>query len=249
MYGILYLVPVPIGDGDPIDELAPRVIRTLLPLRDYIVENERTARRFLARVLPQEDLDASTMMRLDEHTRPEEVHALLEPLMAGRDTAMLSEAGSPCVADPGTALVAAASLAGIRSVPLPGPSSILMAVMASGLGGQRFSFRGYLPPDGPGRENALRDLESSSARNGSTEVFIETPYRNDAVVASAARVLLPDTVFCAATALSTPQERIVRMPASRWKSGTPHIGKLPTVFLLSSARALNDSMPRKPRNA
>jgi len=249
MHGVLYLVPVPIGDGDPADELAPRVIRTIAPIRDFIVENERSARRFLSKVMLQESLDASKMARLDEHTRPDEIQALLEPLLAGRDAAVLSEAGSPCVADPGTALVAAASLAGIRSIPLPGPSSILMALMASGLGGQRFSFKGYLPADTAGREAALRELESWSARNDSTVIFIETPYRNDALAASAARVLLPDTVFCAAIALSTPQERILRMPAARWKSAENRIGKLPTVFLLASTRVPTDSRPRKLRNA
>jgi len=154
MSGILYLVPVPIGDGSPADELAPRVVRIVAGIRDFVVENERSARRFLSRIMPQEALDASSFGILDEHTRPEELSGLLGPLLAGRDAAIISEAGSPCVADPGAALVAAAARAGIRSVPLPGPSAILMAIMASGLGGQRFSFRGYLPPDPAGREAA-----------------------------------------------------------------------------------------------
>ncbi|MBN2876003.1 MAG: SAM-dependent methyltransferase, partial [Spirochaetales bacterium] len=112
MSASLYLVPVPIGDGDPIDELAPRVIRTLHGIRDFVVENERSARRFLSRVLPQDYLDASSFRVLDEHTKPEELASLLEPLLAGRDTAVLSEAGSPCVADPGASLVAVATAAG-----------------------------------------------------------------------------------------------------------------------------------------
>lgn len=235
MNGSLYLVPVPIGDGDPADELAPRVLRIAAGIRDFVVENERSARRFLCRVMAQDALDASRFGVLDEHTRPEEVRALLAPLLAGRDVAILSEAGSPCVADPGAALVAEAAEAGIRVVPLPGPSSILMAVMASGLGGQRFAFAGYLPPDQAGREAALRALEADSRRQGSTQAFIETPYRNDAMVASAACALAPDTVFCAAIGLSTPEERIVRMTAAAWKAGPVHIGKKPTVFLLKAA--------------
>jgi len=248
MSGILYLVPVPIGDGPPADELAPRVLRTVCGVRDFVVENERSARRFLSRVMPQEALDASTLRILDEHTRQEDLAGLLEPLLAGRDAAIISEAGSPCVADPGAALVAAASRAGIASVPLPGPSAILMAIMASGLGGQRFSFRGYLPPDPAGREAALRELESRSSRDGATQVFIETPYRNDAMAASAAKALDGATVFCAATGLSTPGERVIRMEAAAWKKDLPVIGKTPTVFLLSAVGSPGTSSqaPRAP---
>lgn len=246
MSGVLYLVPVPIGDGSPADELAPRVLRTVSAIRDFVVENERSARRFLSRVMPQEALDASTLRVLDEHTRQDDLAGLLEPLLAGRDAAVISEAGSPCVADPGAALVAAAAAAGIVSIPLPGPSAILMAIMASGLGGQRFSFRGYLPPDPAGREAALRELESRSARDGSTQVFIETPYRNDAMAASAAKALAGATVFCAATGLSTPGERVIRMEAAAWKKNLPAIGKTPTVFLLSAAGSPGTA-PHAPR--
>ncbi len=235
MNGILYLVPVPIGDGDPRDELAPRVVRIVNDIRDFIVENERSARRVLSRMMPQAALDASTLSILDEHTKPEALAGLLAPLLAGRNAAIVSEAGSPCVADPGAALVAAASRAGIRSIPLPGPSAILMAIMATGLGGQRFTFRGYLPPDTAGRENALRELELRSAQEGSTQAYIETPYRNDSMAQSAAKVLRSDTLFCAAIGLSSPQERIVRMEAAAWRKVTPAIGKIPTVFLLLAA--------------
>lgn len=235
MSGILYLVPVPIGDGDPEDELSPRVVRVVNGIRDFIVENERSARRVLSRMMPQAALDASVLSVLDEHTRPEALAGLLAPLLAGRNAAIVSEAGSPCVADPGASLVAAASRAGIRTVPLPGPSSILMAIMASGLGGQRFAFRGYLPPDTAGREAALRELEVRSAQEGSTQAFIETPYRNDSMVQSAAKVLRGDTLFCAAIGLSSPEERIVRMEAAAWRKSAPAVGKVPAVFLLLAA--------------
>lgn len=238
MSGTLYLVPVPIGDGPPEDELAPRVLRIVAGLRHFIVENERSARRFLSRVMSQEALDASTFGILDEHTRPEDTAALLGPLLAGNDAAIISEAGSPCVADPGAVLVALAAGKGLRAVPLPGPSSLLMAMMASGLGGQRFSFRGYLPPDQNGREAALRDLETRSARDGATQLFIETPYRNDAIAQSAARILRGDTVFCAAIGLSSPNERVIRMEAADWKKNPPTIGKIPTVFLLSACQGV-----------
>jgi len=230
--GTLYLVPVPVGDGDPCLELAPRVIAIIRGMSDFIVENDRSARRFLSRILDQQALDAARFYKLDEHTQPQELPALLEPLLAGRDAGIISEAGSPCVADPGTALVEAAWNAGIRAVPLPGPSAILMAVMASGLGGQKFSFNGYLPPEPAGRETALRELEARSARDGSTQLFIETPYRNDAMASSAARVLRAETLFCAAIGLSSADERVIRMEAGRWRAAPPHIGKIPTVFLL-----------------
>lgn len=245
MSGILYLVPVPIGDGDPRDELAPRVVNIVNEIRDFIVENERSARRVLSRMMPQAALDASTLSILDEHTRQEALAGLLAPLLAGRNAAIVSEAGSPCVADPGAALVAAASRAGIRSIPLPGPSSILMAIMATGLGGQRFAFRGYLPPDTAGREAALRELEARSAQEGSTQVFIETPYRNDSMAQSAAKVLGSDTIFCAAIGLSSPEERIVRMKASDWRKATPAIGKIPAVFLLLSPAGQESTVPER----
>lgn len=243
--GTLYLIPVPVGDGDPCLELAPRVLSTVRSLSDFVVENDRSARRVLSRVLDQAALDAARFYRLDEHTEPSEIPALLEPLLAGRDAGIISEAGSPCVADPGTALVEAALNAGIRVVPLPGPSAILMAIMASGLGGQRFSFNGYLPPEPAGREAALRELEARSARDGSTQLFIETPYRNDAMAQSAARVLRPQTLLCAASGLSTAGERIIRMEAGRWKSAPVQIGKVPTVFLLL---ALQAAVPARHRN-
>ncbi len=246
MSGILYLVPVPIGDGDPRDELAPRVVTIVNGIRDFIVENERSARRVLCRMMPQDALDASTLSILDEHTRPEALVGLLAPLLAGRNAAIVSEAGSPCVADPGAALVAAASKAGIRSIPLPGPSSILMALMATGLGGQRFAFRGYLPPDNAGREAALRELESRSAREGSTQIFIETPYRNDSMALSAAKVLRNDTIFCAAIGLSSSVERVIRMEAAAWLNATPTIGKIPTVFLILAAASPDTALPEQP---
>lgn len=234
MKGTLYLVPVPIGDGDPRDEIAPAVLRLVAGLADFVVENRRSARRFLSRFMDQALLDQARFMELNEHSQPSELRALVEPLLSGRDVGLISEAGCPCVADPGSDLVAAAAAEGIRAVPLPGPSSILMALMASGMGGQRFSFLGYLPPDEPGREQALRDLEARSGREGSTQLFIETPYRSDAMAAGMGRSLRPDTLVCAASALSTPDERIIRAKAGDWKRVPPHIGKAPTVFAVSS---------------
>ncbi len=237
MSGTLFLVPVPIGDGDPRDELAPMVLRTVAGLRDFIVENRRSARRFLSRFMDPAGLDASSLAELSEHTPAAELDALLEPLRAGRDAALVSEAGCPCVADPGSDLVAAAARAGIRVVPLPGPSSIVMALMASGMGGQRFSFLGYLPADPPGRARALRELEARSARDGSTQIFIETPYRSDRMAVSMGEGLGPDTLVCAASGIATAAELVIRGTAGLWRREPPALGKVPTVFLVSAAGA------------
>lgn len=234
MPGTLYLVPVPISGQAPTEELAPRVVETVRTLRYFIVENERSARRVLSRMLDDEAMSGSTFAVLDEHTPASALPSLLAPILDGIDGAVVSEAGSPCVADPGAELVALAHGLGIKPVALPGPSSILMALMASGLGGQSFAFRGYLPAEPAAREKALKELERASARDGSTQVFIETPYRNDAIAASAARVLEPTTLFCAALGLSGPDERVVSMAASEWKRALPSLGKVPTVFLVKS---------------
>lgn len=249
MNPVLYLVPVPIGDGVSAVELAPRIVQVVSSLRDFVVENEKTARRFMASIVPQDVIDRASFEILDEHTRPETLDSLLAPLRAGRSMAILSEAGSPCIADPGTNLVAAAARNGFASVPLPGPSSILMALMASGLGGQRFAFHGYLPPDQGGREAALRQLERRSAADGAAQLFIETPYRNDAIVTSAIQVLASETMFCAATGLSSSVERILVQPIGWWKENPVHIGKIPTVFVMAAATGHNYEEPSPRRDS
>lgn len=238
MKGVLYLVPVPIGDGDPLDELPPKTIRLAASVSYFIVENVRSARRFLSKVMNQDALDVSAMVELSEHTPEEALGGILAPILAGTDAALVSEAGCPCVADPGYNLVAAAHAAGIRVVPLTGPSSIIMALMASGLGGQRFSFSGYLPPDPAGRTRALAALESSSAQTGATELFIETPYRGDAMALAMGSSLRPDTLVCAAVALSTEEERVHSARAGLWKKAPPKLGKLPAVFALKALPAV-----------
>ncbi len=235
MSGTLFLCPVPIGDGLPAEALAKIVTDTLVPIRDFIVENEKSAAKVLSRILSIEAMREIRMTRLDEHSRIEEVPAMLAALIEGRDTALLSEAGSPCIADPGALLVQAAHKGGIRVVPLPGPVSLMMALMGSGLSGQRFSFVGYIPPDSPGRTKALRDLETASRRDGSTRIFIETPYRSDAMLASAVQTLADDTVFCIASGLMSREERIISQTIRLWKNTKHTIGKTPTVFLLAGS--------------
>lgn len=237
MSGTLYLIPVPIADGDPKRELSPRLLDVLGVTSDFIVENQRTAKRFLAAALDQELADQARFGILDKRSEPGALAALLEPLEQGRDAAIMSEAGSPCIADPGAALVALAHRKGLRVVALPGPSAILMALMASGLGGQRFAFSGYLPPDEMGRTGALRELERQSAASGATQLFIETTYRNDAMFKSALKALQAGTLLCVAYALSSPFESVETKSVEEWRKAPRGYGKEPAVFLLAAPAA------------
>jgi len=231
--GLLHLVPTPIG-GEPARVLAPALVDTVRGIRYFVVENEKSAWRFLARLMDRAALDAVRMAVLDEHTRDDEVPALLEPLLSGEDGAIVSEAGLPCVADPGSKLVALAHRSGVRVVPWPGPSALLMALMASGFDGQRFEFRGYLPAERSAREKALLEVERAARARGVPQLFIETPYRNKVLLADALRVLKPDTRLALAFALMTEEERVVSEPVSGWRARHWEPGKEPAVFIVSA---------------
>lgn len=237
MQPALYLIPVPIAEGDPRRELSPRVLEIVASLRDFVVEDVRTARRFLAAAAGQALADEASFAALDKRSVVLDAPALLEPLRRGRGLGLMSEAGSPCVADPGALLVEAAAREGFRVAPLPGPSAVLMALMASGLGGQNFAFNGYLPAEAQARARALRELERRSAAEGSTQLFIETPYRNNAMLRGAIAALLPATMLCVAYALSSPDEDVRTMSVERWRRLAPEYGKEPAVFLLAAAPA------------
>lgn len=237
MQPALYLIPVPIAEGDPRKELAPRILELVATLRDFVVEDVRTARRFLAAAAGQALADEASFAVLDKRSVALDAPALLEPLRRGRSLGLMSEAGSPCVADPGALLVEAASREGFRVAPLPGPSAVLMALMASGLGGQSFAFNGYLPAEAQARARALRELERRSAAEGSTQLFIETPYRNNAMLRGALEALAPATMLCVAYALSSPDEDVKTMSVERWRRLAPGYGKEPAVFLLAAPPA------------
>lgn len=231
--GTLYLIPVPLGPGLPQDSLHPGVLATLHPLRHFVVEQAKTARAFLkaaGTALPLQELQ---LAELNEHTRTEALNQLLEPLRAGHDVGLLSEAGCPAVADPGANLVALAQQENIRVVPLIGPSSLLLALMASGLNGQRFSFQGYLPAKDVDRSKALRELEAESRKRQQTQLFIETPYRNRAMFDAILQYCQGKTRLCVATDLTLPGESILTRTIAQWKKQTPpDIERRPTVFLL-----------------
>ncbi len=230
----LYLIPVNLSDAPESHVLPGYNLELLRRLRHYIVENVRTARRFLKRCHRDIDIDSLTFSELNIHTDPASVPAMLEPMKHGEDIGIMSEAGCPAVADPGALAVAEAQRRGYRVVPLVGPSSILLSLMASGFNGQGFSFHGYLPIKGAERERCIKNLESTARRTRMTQIFIETPYRNDKFLAQLASVLQPSTLLCVASGITDPgKESIVTRPAAEWRGCGRSYDKIPTIFLIS----------------
>ena len=220
---ILYAIPTPLG-GTPQDALPAPALARVRELRDFVVENAKSARAFLGALgMPVRELN---IVPIDEQ------RDLLSPLREGRPLGLLSEAGSPAIADPGALLVEAAHREGFRVVPLVGPSSITLALMASGLEGQRFAFCGYLPRDGAERAKRIRELESRSRRERETEIFIETPYRNEALLSALLEGCAPATRLCVAADLTMDTESIRTRTIAEWRRSKSALGKRPAVFLL-----------------
>ena len=232
-YGTIYMLPTPIGDR-PVYDVLPEYNRAVMARLDYfIVENERTARRFLSRAGIGKPIDGLRIAELNEHTTPEQVAELLAPVLGGADAGVLSEAGLPGVADPGADLTALAHRHGIRVTPLVGPSSILLGLMGSGLNGQSFAFHGYLPVGEGERDIALRALEDESRKLGRTQIFIETPYRNERMLDALLKLLKPDTRLCIACDLNTANETLLTRSVRDWrKAGRPALARRPALFLL-----------------
>lgn len=247
MSGTLYLIPNtlgPSGDGasDPLRHVIPAEVQALTAQLDYFVaENAKTTRAFLklvgANVSLARPLQEIEIAELNVNTEAARLPGLLAPLLAGRDAGLISEAGVPAVADPGANLVRLAHARGIQVRPLVGPSSLLLSVMASGLNGQSFAFNGYLPTDAAQRAKRLRDLEQRSRAEKQTQLFIETPYRNGAMLEALVAHCHANTLICVATDLTLASESIRTQTAAQWKSSfaagkTPDFHKKPTVFLL-----------------
>jgi 16S rRNA (cytidine1402-2'-O)-methyltransferase len=229
--GILYLIPVPLGEGD-IAWTIPQAVRTRVMELDYfVVEHPKTARRFLKQIGCAR-LQAIRMAVLDEHTNAVALENMLEPLLAGQEAGLLSEAGCPAIADPGAGLVALAHKKNIRVVPLVGPSSILLALMASGLNGQRFAFHGYLPVDHSALVVKLVELEKESRMRDQTQIFIETPYRNQKLLACIVSSCRKDTILSISSGLTTPNEFISTRTVAHWRRNLPNLESKPSVFLL-----------------
>lgn len=233
MQAALYLFPVPLdNDADISVSLPPHNIALIREIRHFIVENVRSARRFLKKCDRTIDIDALEFTVLDEHTRIEAVSPMLDPLRRGEPMGVIAEAGCPAVADPGADVVAVAQREGLKVVPLVGPSSILMSLMGSGFNGQSFAFNGYLPIHQPQRAAKLREMERRITRERQTQIFIETPYRNNKLIAELCGTLPGDRLLCVASGITGSDEKIVTRPLSQWKTEKYNFDKIPSIFLL-----------------
>ena len=226
----LFLIPVTLGDMPVERSLPPYNKEIILSLRHFIVENVRSARRFLKQTDSTIDIDTLTFYTLNQHTNREELLGFLAPLQEGHSMGILSEAGCPAVADPGADVVALAQQKGVRVIPLVGPSSILLALMASGLNGQNFAFLGYLPIDSSQRIKTLKQMEQRIYTHHQTQLFIETPYRNQKMLQDILNTCQADTRLCIATDITLPSEEIRTRRIADWRKNIPELSKRLCIF-------------------
>jgi 16S rRNA (cytidine1402-2'-O)-methyltransferase len=234
--GILYLLPCTLGDSPSEQVLPQHVINIARQLSYFVVEQTKTARQFLSALKPEQPIQSLHFSTLNQHTAANELNALLTPLLAGHNVGIISEAGCPGIADPGAELVSLAHRNSIRVVPLVGPSSILLALMASGLNGQCFAFQGYLPIEETERKKAITTLELESAQRNQTQLFIETPYRNEKMFTSLLSACRPQTMLCVASDITLNSEEITTLSIAHWKRrAMPILNKRPSLFLILAA--------------
>lgn len=227
----LYLIPSPLGETDPSLVIPQETLQTLRRLKTFVVENTRSARRYLSDAGLKGQIAGLEFHELNEHSGAADAEALL-PLFEKGDVGLISEAGLPAVADPGASLVSLCHRRGIRVIPLSGPSSLMLALMASGLDGQSFAFRGYLPAKTDERRSAIRRVEKDSASLRQTQIFIETPYRNDSLLKDLLDCLSPATLLCTAADLTLPDSFVRTCSVAQWRKDPVTIGKRPCVFLI-----------------
>ncbi len=232
--GKLYLIPSPLGENDPREVIPAPVLESLAGFKTFVVEEVRTARRYLSKAGLKGKIGGLQFFELNEHTGQTTIESYLKLFDEGNDVALISEAGLPAVADPGAQLVSLAHRHGIEVVPAVGPSSLMMALMASGLNGQSFAFCGYIPAKTDDRRNRLRILEKTSIQLKQTQILIETPYRNDSLFSDMLSVLNASTRICVAANITMPDAYIMTKKVSEWKKDGLTIGKRPCVFLISA---------------
>jgi len=230
--GKLYLIPTRLGDNPPLEVLPLSIKKIIEELDDYIVENEKTARRFIKRVVPNKSQSNLRLKILNKYTQDYEFNSFLNPCLNGISMGIISEAGCPAIADPGAAIVSIAHELDIKVVPLVGPSSILLALMSSGMNGQSFAFNGYLPIDKQERKQHIKLLEKRSLELNQSQLFIETPYRNNQMISDLVATLHPNTKVCVACDLTLPTEYIKTKSAKTWKSNTEDFHKRPAMFII-----------------
>lgn len=230
--GKLYLIPTTLGEGDPMDVLPQIIKRTIDFIDYYIVENEKTARKSIKIVSPEKKQSELILFALNKHTETKEHIDFIKPLLEGKNVGLMSEAGCPGVADPGAVIVKLAHEKGIQVVPLVGPSSILLAIMASGMNGQSFAFNGYIPIEKSEKRTAIKNLEKLSQDKNQSQIFIETPFRNNKMLEDILQALNPSTHLCIAADITLPTEYIKTMRASDWKKTNVDLHNRPTIFII-----------------
>lgn len=230
--GKLYLIPTRLGDNAPLEVLPMSVKKIIELVDDYIVENEKTARNFIKKISSSKSQPSLKIHILNKFTQPIELESFLDACEDGKPVGLLSEAGCPGIADPGADIVKIAHKKDIRVIPLVGPSSILLAMMASGMNGQKFTFNGYLPIDSDERKKALKTLERESLISNTSQIFIETPYRNNKILEEICRSLHPETDVCVACDITLPTEYIKTKTVKEWKQIKVDLHKRPTIFII-----------------
>ncbi len=230
--GKLYLIPTTLGDNAPLEVLPISVKKVIELVDDYIVENEKTARHFIKKISSGKSQPSLNINILNKFTQESELPSFLDACEQGKPVGLLSEAGCPGIADPGAEVVKIAHKKNIQVIPLVGPSSILLAMMASGMNGQNFAFNGYLPIDKSERRKAIKDLERESFNKNSSQVFIETPYRNNKMLEEMCVALNPDTNVCVASDITLPTEYIKTQTIKEWKHTKVDLHKRPTIFII-----------------
>jgi 16S rRNA (cytidine1402-2'-O)-methyltransferase len=233
LLGKLYLIPSVLAEGTSQEVISPQVKDVISHTTHYLVENLRTARRYISSLKLGIEIEALDLQILDKNTGSQDLNLLMRPIFEGKDLGIISEAGCPGIADPGAVAVAYAHQKGIRVIPLSGPSSIFLALMGSGFSGQTFTFHGYLPIDKKELVNSLHGLENVSRRDHSTQIFMETPFRNQKMLENLLQHLHPETLLCIARNVTATDELIQTKRVQDWKRNPPDLHKIPTVFLLS----------------
>lgn len=230
--GKLYLIPVDLGSEDLSAVLPNTISNKISSIDHYIAENEKTARRFIKKINPSKPQPSLQFSIINKHTEPQELPSFLNPCDKGIDMGLMSEAGCPGIADPGAKIISLAHQKNIRVIPLVGPSSITLSMMASGLNGQNFAFNGYLPIDKHERKNTLKELERLSLEKNQAQIFIETPYRNDKLFEALKKSLHPHTKLCIAREITTQNEYIKTLSIKEWKKNIVDLHKKPTIFII-----------------
>lgn len=230
--GKLYLIPTTLGEMNPEDVMPQTIKRSIDFIDDYIVENDKTARKFIKSIAPDKKQAELQLSLLNKHTEVADYQNMIQPLLEGKNVGLMSEAGCPGVADPGAVIVKLAHEKGIQVVPLVGPSSILLAIMASGMNGQSFTFNGYLPIDAIEKKSTLKQLERISFEKNQSQLFIETPYRNNKIFEDMLATLQPNTHICVACDITLPTEFIKTLTVNDWKKNKVDLHKRPCIFII-----------------